>query len=728
LSQVTGGLTAHAVLMVIAAVVLIVMCMHQLTESQDRAAGTSGTQPRQFIAEIGTRGGTLCQSQSSLPSDARRIRMQVGTFGHPGPRLDLSYRLPEGESRALGQLASGWHEGVLDIPLSPGRPDLTFLTVCIRSYGGARVAFAGEAAGEPARVDSAVQAGRVSLMGHTVSPQSVGSLLPELAHRLGRGNAASVGPWTLVLIGLCVMASLALGAIAIATTREAPGLSRADGSESEPPEARVRLCLRGTLRTVPIAAYAVTIAAFCGGIAWTFLTPPFQVPDETSHVAYVQYLAETGKLPEERPGTPPFSDDENAMLGALGFARVIGRPSEKVLTTSAEERYLRSVQDKHPSPTGQGNAATASANPPLYYLLQTPVYLATSGTTLLTQLIAMRILSVLFMATSVLLAFLMARELLPRSPWTWTAAGLACAYQPVLGFVGAGVNPDSLLFLCATGTLLFSARVVQRGLTQRRAIALGLFLLAGLLTKPLFLSLVPAAGLALVWAACRGGRATWRVAALGIAVVVVPMALYVVLASGPLDHPYFAVASSVASNAAGGGTVHTSLGRESSFVLQQYLPRLPFLTDFVPGMPLKDIWINGLAGVFGWVDYQLPLGYRDFAFRLFEVLLALVAVALFQVRRRLLDHIPLAVVCIVALVSVLGAVAITDYQAAISHSARFQQARYLLPLLGLYGGLFALAAKALGPRFGRYALPLVWVVLAFHTFASLVITANRYYL
>jgi hypothetical protein len=331
----------------------------------------------------------------------------------------------------------------------------------------------------------------------------------------------------------------------------------------------------------------------------------------------------------------------------------------------------------------------------------------------------------------VLLAFVFARELVPRSPWAWTAAGLACAFQPVLGFTGSGVNPDSLLFLCATGTLFASARLVRRGLTTRRAVLLGLFVLGGLLTKPLFFGMVPAAGLAMLVAGfIARRRSPWRALLAGAAVVAVPLGLYVLLAAGPLDHPYFAVASNVASNATGSGSsqAYTSLSKEASYILQQFLPRLPFLTDLAPGAPVEDVWINGLTGVFGWVDYQLPIQDTHFAVRVLELLLVLAAVGLVSTRRRIVTHLPLAAVCLVAMGGLLGAVGVTDYQAFLTGGTRFQQARYVLPLLALYGGLFALAARGLGERAGRVAVNALWVLVGVHTVAAMVLTANRYYL
>jgi hypothetical protein len=57
----------------------------------------------------------------------------------------------------------------------------------------------------------------------------------------------------------------------------------------------------------------------------------------------------------------------------------------------------------------------------------------------------------------------------------------------------------------------------------------------------------------------------------------------------------------------------------------------------------------------------------------------------------------------------------------------FEQARYLLPLLALYGALVALAATGLGRRLGPPAGALL-VVLAFaHDVGAIMLTVGRYY-
>ncbi len=84
----------------------------------------------------------------------------------------------------------------------------------------------------------------------------------------------------------------------------------------------------------------------------------------------------------------------------------------------------------------------------------------------------------------------------------------------------------------------------------------------------------------------------------------------------------------------------------------------------------------------------------------------------------------------VYMLAVLGLcveIGVESYRYLIITGGVFQQARYLLPLLGLYGALGALAVRFGGPRRGP-ALAAALVVLAIgHDLYAQAITISRYY-
>lgn len=698
------------VFMSMAVLIVAAFVSSELLNRQRAVTSGSGARPLLFVASIPKGGHRLCQEGVALSAGAAAVQLTIGTYGQPGPALVVTFAEAGKKKPATSALIHrGWSEGPLTIPLRiAAKPSALNGTLCVRPIGNAKLALAGEAIGTPATVEGSPAQGRVSVTVISGRKQSLLARLRPLDSRLGRGNARWIGSWAFWVILALVVIGVLCGAVAIFTTEQAGGVGRA----------------------IPKSVAGCAGAAAALGLAWALLTPPFQVPDETSHVAYVNYLSQTGKLPVVRPGVPPYSEEERSVLTAIGFDRVIGRPMEKVNLTGQQERQLREVERRR-FPAPGGNATTASSNPPLYYLLETPIALATKQGGLLSQVMAMRLLSVALLVGSVLFASLFARELLPSSPWTWTAAGLACAFQPTLGFISSGVNPDSLLFCAAAAFFLGVGRMCRHGLSVRRAIAVAGALAVALLTKPIAFALVPVAGVCFAINALKLRHGWLRPCAIGAATVVAPVALVAIVGAAIFDHPYFAAVQSVAANsshAAGPAGSADSLAKQLSFQLQLFAPRLPFLTDQIPGKPLVDIWLNGLVGVFGWVDYGFSPQVLRLATRIFVALIVLMFVALFKARNILTSSWRLTVCCLLGLASVAALVGTVDYQAYISGTPRFEQARYLLPLLALYGGLFALAFKSFGNRIGRLVLPFLWMLVVIHTLSALSLTASRYYL
>ena len=95
----------------------------------------------------------------------------------------------------------------------------------------------------------------------------------------------------------------------------------------------------------------------------------------------------------------------------------------------------------------------------------------------------MRLLSALMAACTVLAIYLFLREIIPRTPWTWTVGALMVAFEPMFAFIGAGVQGDNLLYLASALTFLATARAWRRGLTTRRGVAIGTALAIGMLAS-----------------------------------------------------------------------------------------------------------------------------------------------------------------------------------------------------------------------------------------------------
>jgi 4-amino-4-deoxy-L-arabinose transferase-like glycosyltransferase len=459
--------------------------------------------------------------------------------------------------------------------------------------------------------------------------------------------------------------------------------------------------------------------------------PPWQVPDEISNFAYAQYLAETGKAPPQVG--PPYSPQELTALTWTYWTPVAGSQFNRGIFTSIEQAAMRrALADQ--SPTGGGGFSVASNQPPLYYSLEAIPYWISPSHDILTRLVLMRLLSALLAAGTVLAVFMFLRELLPGTRWSWTVGALMVAFQPQFAFIGAGVNGDNLLYLASALTFFTLARAWRRGLTARRAGAIGAVLAIGMLAKLTFLALVPGALLALAllaWRARPDGAATvLRRLALALGVAAAPVALYLVLNATAWGRGSPLAGGLAPVTAASGPIAGGSIGWHSivDYAWELFLPRLPFMHHtYFGSLPLWQTWLDGAIGHFGWLDYSFPAWvYTDFRWLVYA-LAALAVVGLWRVRRALRQWLGLFV-CYAAMA--IGLIAVIGYVSAQSYFGSglfFAQARYLFPLLALYALAIVLATKALPSRWAPVlGASLVALALAHNLFAQ-TLTISRYY-
>jgi hypothetical protein len=487
------------------------------------------------------------------------------------------------------------------------------------------------------------------------------------------------------------------------------------------------------LRRIPRAGWACFVIAFVNAAIWTVVIPPFQVPDEITHFAYAQYLAETGKPPPQRP-VAQFSPQQEVAMGGLSFASVIGHPQLRVIFTSAEDHGLRQALARHPSPVGQGGVTSITNQPPLYYALETIPYELSPSHDILARLELMRLLSALLAALTVLCVFLFLRELLPGYPWTWTVGALAAAFQPTFSFITAGVQGDSLLFLASAATFLALLRAYRRGLTVPRGAAIGVATAIGVLSKLTFIALTPGIALALAlltWRAFPAGRRqALRSLAVAVAVVVLPVVLYAVLNSA-VWHRGGPTAGGFAGAATGplpaGHSV--TLNESLDYIWQLYLPKLWFMNhQYFSSYPLWTTWFNGSIGHFGWLDYTFPGWVYTDARYLFYALGVLAAGGLVRIGwARIRSVLPIFVCFAVMALGLLVAIGWAGVRYRVATGYVFEQARYLFPLLCFYS-LFVVLAVRGAPRRWAPALGAVLVVLAMaHGLFAETLTISRYY-
>lgn len=479
---------------------------------------------------------------------------------------------------------------------------------------------------------------------------------------------------------------------------------------------------------ISLDVWLVGGVALIFGCAWSLLTPLFQVPDEPAHYSYVQYLAETGNLPDGSMTRPIYSSEQEQLMGVLGAYALIGRSTHRAPQADASSTEALTNVDQLPRDNG-GGSTTSTSQPPLYYGLAALVYRATSFLEPVAQFRAIRLFSVCVFAVGAMLAALLCGELFPRVPWARATGGLAVALAPVPGFIAAGVTPDNLLNTLVIG-LTLAIVVGLRRPSWRLAAAIGLLAGLALTTKITFAGMVPAAAVAvaiLSWRLMRasGARAGWTAMGAGAIAGLVPIVIVVawsILQGRALVPPGTSTPPLPES-----AISPPSLREHLSYAWQLFLPRVPWQTDLFGFSPIQETWIGGWIGRYGWLDYGATGWVRELGVWCVWVFAALAVSGLVQ-HLTALRRSAAELVCFLMLAAGLGAaIALVGYEYKRTTGFVFEQTRYLFPLLGLYAAGIVAATIGLGRRVAPALAITIVGVLALHGASGLVLTVARYY-
>jgi Predicted membrane protein (DUF2142) len=493
---------------------------------------------------------------------------------------------------------------------------------------------------------------------------------------------------------------------------------------TRPLRARTAARLGGVLAGIPSAAWVCALVGCLSAVSWSLISPPFEIPDEPSHYAYVQHLAETGHPPTGNGAI--FSSAEGYALLDLHSSVVRENPQNGTISTLGEQQKLEQDMATHTS-TASENASVATTEPPLYYALEAIPYLATGGN-VLDRLTSMRLLSALLAGVTSLFAFLFVRETLPGVSWAWIVGGLSVALYPLLGEMSGAVNPDALLYAVATALFFCLARAFRLGLTPARASAIGAVVAIGLLSKLNFVGMIPGAAVGLLVLTLRARRrspaSAVRSLALGLGVAASPVIAYVALGS-VLHH--------------GGGTNPIAVGSEFlrrqgslftkiSYIWELFLPQLPGMPSLFHGVSTtRQLWFDGLVGRYGWLDTFFPGWIYTVALIPAALIATLCARELARHRTMLRARTGELATYAAIGVGIAVQVGASDYLYYPNEIGVFTEPRYLLPLIALFGAALALAARGAGRRWGTAVGTMLILLLLGHDIFSQLLVIGRYY-
>jgi len=202
------------------------------------------------------------------------------------------------------------------------------------------------------------------------------------------------------------------------------------------------------------------------GALFARLTPAWQAPDEPAHYNYVRQLA-AGDLPVMEPG-----DYDQAYLTEVVFEAAFAAGYDLAIIEYEDWQ------------------------PPLYYALQTPFFLATGG-----SLTAMRLVSLLLGAGTIVLAYFTVLRIVPDEIWLAQTTAVFVAFLPQHLALLASANNDALAELLIA-TILFVLAGLGRPpqpAKPSQLLTLGILLGLGFVTKATVYPLAVVVSLVLLW-------------------------------------------------------------------------------------------------------------------------------------------------------------------------------------------------------------------------------------
>jgi len=690
-----------------------------LVQPSQETLATSGVAPQRYVVALDA-GDQECQRVVLPRGTADLVRVSVaGRDEGVGP-LRLSIR-GEGITRDAPLL-----EGVAEFSIPSGLEAGSY-RLCFKNLGKNTLFLAGEGPDVLALEDLSAQEGTYALWVsfEDRDPSSWWSRTDGMIARVGAVVGAPLGGWSgwvaVVLFGGAIILALFGGAAAACVA----GMSRAEvvaGGDT--------LGWRSLEQAVLGRRALILVALIAGGTgsAWAIVTPTFQVPDEPAHYAYVQYIAETGKLPGASADLRAHSDEQAVATDAIGSNSLIGRATNRVRESRPEFEAVLDDSTKLKSDNGGGQTG-ASPQPPLYYAIAALPYRASSWAPLPVQILVLRLFSVLLLAATAVIVALVASELFPSFLWAGFVAGTVVALQPMIGFISAGATPEAMMDALAAGLVLVTVRGLRRP-TVGIAIAIGLLGGAGAVTKITLVALLPAAGLAVGLVAKRlrdAGRhdEARRALTFGLLSALALPLLYVVwtFAVGRGLFPPGASPPVLPADRIGPASLREFL----SYSWQLYLPRGPWQTDQFSYFPLEETWIFGWLGRYGWLDYGIDGWLRDFGMYAIAMFALLAIAGAIRYRAALRTRSSELLVMFVMTLCLAIVIAVGGYQYKRNTGLPFEQARYLFPLAALYGALAVLAVLGAGPKLRAGVVWLLLVLVTTHALTGPFLTLVRYY-
>ncbi len=695
----------------------LVLAAFLLTKDEVRNTGANAVSLVGPVAKLKP-SQQLCLAQLELPQGSTAIRI----FTESGPKngallqIDLikdGRRLSRKKSMATSDGSS------LTATINEIRRSTSWTkgSICIKNLSDGSLNLIGEnsqLSSQTMTVQGKPGVGEIRVEFTSRGKKSLISLVPEIFHRASLFKAGWIGPWVFYLLPLLWLTMFVGASFVLIRNSFSSQLS----------DSKAGMSVRRT-------ALIIGAIALVNGVTWATVMPSFQQPDEPAHFSYVQLVGQHVKLPENKPGNGPHTNEAQVAIDSARTFKIAARPTGQPLwTEDSETAWLEQTNalgdDRY---KGGGYPGGAASYPPLYYTVAAGAYRIDPGGSVFSKVWLVRVFSALLGALTAIFTFLFAREFIRSRQWLPVAAGLFVALHPLFISISGSVNNDSLMVMLATVVLYLVARAFNRGINPRLAAAIGFVLALGLITKQTIFGIAPAVAIAVLYLALKGSKnrsEALKVLTASLVALLLPVIAWYAT-NYLIDRPLSGFSTSTA------GQPFTITGF-LSYVWQWYLPPLTFMGKYFAhdlsifySAPAFDVWVRGFWGGFGWLDTNFP----TYVYNALQLLTASVAMLLIYAAitfwKTLKENLAQVLFCVLAVIGQVMLVHLASYIALIQNGTAFAQGRYLFPVIAI----FALAATVSLTVFGRRMAPiaavtLITAMIAFNAI-SMGLALTRYY-
>lgn len=339
--------------------------------------------------------------------------------------------------------------------------------------------------------------------------------------------------------------------------------------------------------------FLLTFSITCIAIFWGLLNFPFEIPDEQSHYATVNFLAEERRMPEKLENNLSYEEQEVEYLFGImtdGTNKYAHNPEYKPeFTTTITGKYQEDIralntQENRTSYT----ISQAAIYPPLYYWVANIFHDLSYESDIITRLFTTRIVSLIFVVLTALVAYKMGILVYKNTKYALTLLAMTVLF-PMTSYLGGAVNSDNLHNLLFAAFTLICLRVIKSGIHENSSLQIGIFIGLGLITKPQAYIMIPIYLLSVLLSRKKISGKTFFNSISTIAILIL-------LIAGWQEVPKFIEATSLSSinpYAIGAGKEHGGL---SNF--------LNFSKEFL--LRIKSEVIVWYWGIFKWSNLIMP--------------------------------------------------------------------------------------------------------------------------